>query len=235
MSDVEIIDNNKMGKGLTLGINTGDGGLDEIRLHRDVALIGDVLSRDLNGDGRLDLVFVNSDFRHPGVVVYLGQEDGPPRQEGYYPLSGPGGSIVAGDLDGDGDLDIVVLESAVVGGGGGIHVLLNTSGEATAVTETIGDSQPISFALGANYPNPFNPATTIPFAVSAGAGDMDLTIYNILGQSVRLLWNGPLAAGEHRLAWDGRDAQGQPIAVGVYLYRLQVDDQTLTRKMVKLE
>ena len=225
-----------MYKGLTLGINSDDGGLEEMRLYRDVILVGRVLCRDLNGDGRLDLVFVNSDFRHPGVVVHLGQEDGLSRQEGYYPLSGPGGSIAAGDLDSDGDIDIVVLESAAVGGGGGVHVLLNTtSDEATAVAETIGDAQPVSFALGANYPNPFNPATTIPLSVAAGTGDVDLTIYNVLGQPVRQVWAGPLAAGEHRLAWDGRDGQGQSVAAGVYLYRLQVGDQTRTRKMVKLD
>ena len=235
MSDVEIFDNDVMFKGLTLWINTDDGGLDEIRLHRDVVLVGDVLFRDLNGDGQLDLVFVNSNFRHPGVVVHLGQEDGPPRQEGYYPLSGPGGSIAAGDLDGDGDIDIVVLESAAIEGGG-VHVLLNTtSDEATAVAETIGGYQPVSFILGANYPNPFNPATTIPFTVSAGAGDVDLAIYNVLGQPVRQVWAGPLATGSHRLAWDGRDAEGQPVAAGVYLVRLHQGDQTRTRKMVKLE
>ena len=62
-----------------------------------------------------------------------------------------------------------------------------------------------------------------------------MTIYNVLGQPVRQVWNGPLAAGEHRLAWDGRDGQGQAVAAGVYLYRLQVGDQTRLRKMVKLE
>ena len=67
------------------------------------------------------------------------------------------------------------------------------------------------------------------------AGDVDLTIYNVLGQPVRQVWAGPLVAGEHQLTWDGGDAQGQPVAAGVYLYRLQVDDQTRIRKMVKLE
>ena len=64
---------------------------------------------------------------------------------------------------------------------------------------------------------------------------MDLTIYNILGQPLRQVWTGPLSAGEHRLTWDGRDAQGQPVAAGVYVYRLQVEEQTRTRKMVKIE
>ena len=94
---------------------------------------------------------------------------------------------------------------------------------------------PSTFVLGANYPNPFNPATTIPLTVPAGAEEVDLTIYNVLGQPVRRVWAGSLAAGEHRLAWDGQDAQGQPVAAGVYLYRLQVGDQTRIRKMVKIE
>ena len=94
---------------------------------------------------------------------------------------------------------------------------------------------PSAFALGANYPNPFNPATTIPVSVAAGAGDVDLTIYNVLGQPVRHVWAGQLAAGEHRLAWDGRDGQGRPVAAGVYMVRLHQGDQARTRKMVKLE
>jgi len=64
---------------------------------------------------------------------------------------------------------------------------------------------------------------------------VNLTIYNILGQSVRPVWTGPLPVGKHELTWDGRDAQGHPVAAGVYVYRLQVDEQTHTRKMVKLE
>ena len=110
----------------------------------------------------------------------------------------------------------------------------STSPSATAIAaETT--STPTAFALGANYPNPFNPATTILVSVAADAGDVDLIIYNVLGQPVRQVWNGPLAAGEHRLTWDGRDGQGQSVAAGVYLYRLQAGDQTRLRKMVKLE
>ena len=117
---------------------------------------------------------------------------------------------------------------------GGVFVLTNQGTPATAVASEAA-ATPTAFALGANYPNPFNPATTIPLAVPAGAKNVDLTIYNVLGQPMRQVWTGPLPAGEHRLTWDGRDAQGQPVATGVYIYRLQVDEQTRTRKMVKLE
>jgi len=89
--------------------------------------------------------------------------------------------------------------------------------------------------LGANYPNPFNPATTIPLSVPDGAEAVDVAIYNLLGQLVRQVWSGPLAAGEHRLTWNGRDGQGQPVASGAYLYQVRVGEQLRTRKMVKLE
>ena len=108
------------------------------------------------------------------------------------------------------------------------------SSAATAI-EAEAATTPSAFVLGANYPNPFNPATTIPLVLPAGAEEVALTIYNVLGQPVRRVWAGSLAAGEHRLAWDGRDAQGQPVSAGVYWYRLQVGDQTRTRKMVKIE
>ena len=143
--------------------------------------------------------------------------------------------LLAGDVNGDGATDLVVLGRSVEGGPDGAFVFLNQGVPAATAIATETTTTPSAFALGANYPNPFNPATTIPFAVPAEAGDVDLSIYNVLGQPIRQVWNGPLAAGEHRLAWDGRDAQGQSVAAGVYLYRLQVGEQTRIRKMVKLE
>ena len=196
---------------------------------------GGVLASDLTGDGLLDLAVVDvNPATGPALVVLVGQRDGVPVVEGHYPLPGVGDEVLAGDVDGDGATDLVVLGRSEEGGDGGAFVFLNQGVPATAVAAETATT-PSAFALGANYPNPFNPATTIPFVVPAEAGDVDLTIYNTLGQSVRQVWNGPLAAGEHRLTWDGRDAQGQPVAAGVYLYQLQAGEQTHIRKMVKLE
>ena len=106
-------------------------------------------------------------------------------------------------------------------------------GAATAIAEAA--TGPATLALGASYPNPFNSATTIPLSVMAGGVDVSLTVYNISGQPVRHLWSGPLAAGEHRLGWDGRDRHGQPVAAGVYVVRLRQGMEMRIRKMVKIE
>ena len=195
----------------------------------------DAIASDLNGDGLLDIAMIAGNLPvGPALMVWLGQPNNIPAFEGYYPLLGEGGQILTGDVNGDGDTDLVVLGKSPGSDLGGVFVFINQGTPATAVASETATT-PTAFALGANYPNPFNPATTIPLALPTGAKDVDLTIYNVLGQPMRQLWTGPLPAGEHELTWDGRDAQGRPVATGVYVYRLQVDEQTRTRKMVKLE
>ena len=209
----------------------------------EVFFRGRGIARDLNGDGLLDVALVDINLATgPALMVLLGQRDGPPVLEGRYPLPGKGDQVLAGDVDGDGVEDLVVLGISADAGEGvepgagndGVFVFINQSSPVTVVASEVA-TMPTAFALGANYPNPFNPATTIPLVVPVGAGDVELAIYNVLGQPVRQVWNGPLTAGEHRLGWDGRDAQGQAVAAGVYLYRLQVGEQTRVRKMVKLD
>ena len=225
--------------GLSLWQVDASGGVERHDLLGPEVLVPDedgVLARDLTGDGLLDLVVVDiNEATGPAVVVLVGQRDGIPVVEGRYRLPGVGSQVLAGDVNGDGATDLVVLGRSVEGGDGGAFVFLNQGIPAATAIAAEMATTPSAFALGANYPNPFNPATTIPLSVAAGAGDVDLTIYNVLGQPVRQVWNGPLAAGEHRLAWDGRDAQGQSVAAGVYLVRLHQGDQTRLRKMVKIE
>ena len=228
--------------GLALWRVDASGGVERHTLLGPQVLVSDsfygetIIASDLTGDGLLDLAVVDVNVATgPALVVLVGQRDGVPVVEGRYPLPGVGDEVLAGDVNGDGATDLVVLGRSVEGGDGGAFVFLNQGIPAATAIAAETATTPSTFALGANYPNPFNPGTTIPLAVPAEARDVDLTIYNTLGQLVRQMWNGPLAAGEHRLAWDGRDAQGQPVAAGVYVVRLHQGDQTRIRKMVKLE
>ncbi len=83
----------------------------------------------------------------------------------------------------------------------------------------------------ANYPNPFNPSTTIRYSLPEAA-TVRLTIYSVLGQQVRELVDAVQGAGVYQVAWDGRDRAGQSLAPGVYLYRLEAGQQVMVRKMV---
>ena len=78
---------------------------------------------------------------------------------------------------------------------------------------------PKTFELGNNFPNPFNPETTIPVSVPF-ASEVRLVVYNILGSEVRTVFAGPVEAGRYWFKWDGRNEHGNPVATGVYFVRL---------------
>lgn len=91
---------------------------------------------------------------------------------------------------------------------------------------------PKAFALGPNYPNPFNPTTTIPIAVPV-ISEIKLKIYNLLGAEVKTIYDGIIEAGQYWFNWDGRTDTGNSIATGVYLYRLSTSTGvTLLGKMI---
>ena len=95
---------------------------------------------------------------------------------------------------------------------------------------------PRVYALGLNYPNPFNPQTTIPVAIPAGdVRDVSLRIYNVAGQVVRDLSFLVDSPGYHYLVWDGEDRAGRPAASGVYLVRLEAGAFRQTRKILLIE
>jgi DNA-binding beta-propeller fold protein YncE len=103
----------------------------------------------------------------------------------------------------------------------------------TAVLEDRSEAVPDQLALQQNYPNPFNSGTVIEFALPR-AHEVDLRLYNLAGQEVLQLATGARETGLYSLLWDGTDAQGQLLASGVYLYRLEIGDRTLTRSLLLL-
>ncbi len=96
-------------------------------------------------------------------------------------------------------------------------------------TETL----PAVFALYQNRPNPFNPSTTIAYALPASA-TVKLKIYNVAGQLVKTLVNHKQDAGQYELQWNGTNEQNRAVAGGVYLYQLEADNKTIAGKRMVL-
>ncbi len=93
---------------------------------------------------------------------------------------------------------------------------------------------PNGFSLYQNYPNPFNPSTTIEFYLDR-ASDVELHIFNTLGQEVRTIDLGRLSNGTHSTTWDGRDNSGQRLSSGMYFYRIKAGTLIETKKMIMLK
>ncbi len=90
---------------------------------------------------------------------------------------------------------------------------------------------PARYGLEQNWPNPFNPKTTIRYALPKG-GRVELAIYNASGERVRTLVSGVEPAGFKSAFWDGKNDQGKPVTSGVYLYKLAAEEFESSRKMV---
>jgi type IX secretion system substrate protein len=89
------------------------------------------------------------------------------------------------------------------------------------------------YELAQNYPNPFNGVTTIPFELQKD-GNVNITIYDVLGRKVKTLINKPYTFGKHIISWDGTDANGNDISSGIYLYRIKSNNYSKTKRLLLL-
>ena len=152
---------------------------------------------------------------HAGAEPLL---EGRVRLDSGQPVSG--GQVLLFDLA---DLRAAPLAAATDG-----------SGRFTLSLSTLAGAQPERFELGANYPNPFNPSTVIPYQLPASM-HVRLEVFNSLGQRVATLVEGERPAGSHTASWDATDARGQAVAAGVYLCRLSGDGVQATRSMLLVD
>ena len=90
---------------------------------------------------------------------------------------------------------------------------------------------PEKYALRNNYPNPFNPMTTIEYDLPEESV-VTLTIYDITGRTVAKLVDRKIPAGFYKAIWDGRNSRGQLVSSGVYLYRIHAGSFNQTKKMI---
>jgi len=115
---------------------------------------------------------------------------------------------------------------------GNIYILdFPVKGMAKLEPSAVNEAAPVNFAITGNYPNPFNPTTTISFTLPE-TGQTSLTVYNVSGQKVRELASGTLSAGMHSVVWDGRDMNGNQVSSGIYFSRLTMKDKIATGKML---
>jgi hypothetical protein len=87
------------------------------------------------------------------------------------------------------------------------------------------------FSLNANYPNPFNPVTRIPFVLTTRL-EVKMAVYDVLGRRVKLLVDEEKDPGAYEVDWDGRDEHARPVANGVYFCRMQVGQFCVSRKLI---
>lgn len=167
-----------------------------------------------------------------------------------------GAALGYGMTDGSGSYVIDALPAGPVTltvdlmGYDGAQQMINVSPSAFALSQDFSlgvttsvsgrPAVPQAYALEQNYPNPFNPSTRIAFSLPQ-TGAVTLSVFNLLGQQIATLVNGPMTAGTHETVWDGRDAAGRVLASGVYFYRIEVKGSdggaayAAMRKMVLLK
>ena len=114
------------------------------------------------------------------------------------------------------------------------NTVVNTFLDSPCATPVSHDPLPLSNYLGSNYPNPFNPTTTIAYGLKA-RGHVTLAIYNINGSLIRTLVSDDKPAGWYTVDWDGRDQRGNPVASGVYFSQMRAGSFSGSKKLVLLK
>ncbi len=129
---------------------------------------------------------------------------------------------------------IVVGRTSSYGSGMDDFYIVKLAPDVPTDAPEINDAHPMTYSLSTNYPNPFNPSTTIEYTLQ-GRGLVVIEILNPLGQMVRNLVNEEQSAGSHRVIWDGLDHNNRPVPTGIYLYRMSTDGVSQSKKMLLLK
>ena len=107
-------------------------------------------------------------------------------------------------------------------------------GESDVSVDEPADNFPREFVLYSNYPNPFNPTTTLRYDLPEDS-HVSIMIFDLMGREIRTLINKQQSAGIKSIMWDGTNDLGQPLSAGMYLYRISAGDFHSVKKMVLLK
>ncbi|MCZ7615680.1 MAG: T9SS type A sorting domain-containing protein [Ignavibacteriaceae bacterium] len=185
------------------------------------------VTMDYENDGDIDIVTMNRRLDTNGITVFLNDGFGnfTARENCYFPYAnGVPWSIIASDFDRDGRTDIAITSTS-----DSLFVLYNLGGGTVGIQDEETEVIPDSYSLTQNFPNPFNPTTTIQFSIPV-SGLVQLSIYNILGEEVKTLLNEEKSAGNHSVQFNASH-----LASGIYLYRIQAENFVQTKKMILLK
>ncbi len=163
-----------------------------------------------------------------GVLVSINAEiNALTDDNGYYSFS-----LIAGEYTitaSHEEYTTVTIENITITGGESVE--LNIDMEPVSSSDLV---EVVQTQLLPNYPNPFNPETTISFNLK-DAGRVSIYIYNMRGQMIRKLVDTQMLAGNHSVVWDGRDSMGRSVSSGTYLYRMQSGRYSSTKKMIMMK
>ncbi|MDP6168369.1 MAG: FlgD immunoglobulin-like domain containing protein [Candidatus Marinimicrobia bacterium] len=115
-----------------------------------------------------------------------------------------------------------------------VDITIHTSTHSSIIDNENKKSIADNFILSDNYPNPFNPVTSISYAL-VNSEMVKLSIYDMRGRLVRTLFRGNQILGYHTMDWNGTDGQGRPVSAGSYIYTIQVGNEVKTKKMTLLK
>ena len=121
----------------------------------------------------------------------------------------------------------------------GKNYILEASGEITVpsagrFTLELEAVVPASFTLHQNFPNPFNPVTTLTYGLP-NKNHVTLTIYDLNGREINQIINIDKSAGHHSVLWNSTDRIGMPVSAGIYFYQIRAGEFLQTKKMVLLK
>jgi len=117
--------------------------------------------------------------------------------------------------------------------GSGVYTMVSINADITTVEE-INAVVPISFRLCQNFPNPFNPTTTIQYSLPQQS-HVKLSIYNVLGDEIATLVNEEQHIGDYSFHWNSTDKNNKRLASGIYVYRLQAGGYIAQNKMILMK
>jgi hypothetical protein len=140
----------------------------------------------------------------------------------------------ANSLNSDGEVVVLRFEGAARLGVTSAECRTSQNSALAVEAKGAEDAVPTTFDLSQNYPNPFNPSTVLQYQVPA-ASQVEIDVYNILGEKITTLVNDVKAAGYYSITWNGTGMNGQTVATGVYIYRMRAGDFVNTKRMLLIK